>query len=97
MIDLHLIFTTSLFIYGFNYLLEPNKTPFSWLGEILDVNLPLFVQRPLYVCVVCMSSVCGTIAYWLNTSEINLITIENWVVTVIAIAGLNRLLRNFIN
>ena len=49
--------------------------------------------RPLCECVICMSSMWGTIGYLLlNTNY----TLTGWGVTVVAVAGLNRLLISII-
>lgn len=51
-----------------------------------------FIAQPLFGCVVCMASVWGTLFYCLFIPDKSIVS---WLVWVVALAGINRLLKNF--
>lgn len=93
-IDIHLLVITSFFIYGLQYVCDANnKTPMSWVG-ILAARYywhPNIVQ-PLFGCVYCMPSVWWTTIYLLFSTPLNF---QTWLVGLVAVIGLNRLLKSF--
>jgi len=96
MIDFHFVFLVSFFIFGIHYLLGQNKTPFSWLGYQLEWHLPEWMAKPVLTCPICMASIYTTIFYWF-THEITFNNIIEWAVIAVVVAGVNRVLLNFIN
>jgi hypothetical protein len=48
--------------------------------------------KPLFGCVVCMSSVWGSLVYWLM-QPLTLDSLITWIPAVCAIAGLNRIIQ----
>ncbi len=111
MINLHLLITASLFIFGFNYAVDcdiiqkyegygselkscPVHKNILWFIKFYgDKILPEYWTRPIYSCVVCMSSLWGSILYFTFTDHYNII---QWLVSVVALAGLNRLLKSYL-
>lgn len=93
----------SLFIYGLNFATDYEEGDdfkqngfhnllwklkyysFHYLGE--------YWTRPLFSCTICMASVWTTILYLLLADNYN---IEQWLLSVMVVAGLNRILRNFV-
>ena len=69
-----------------------------WYRYYVIKYLPLVLQKPLIKCVVCMASPYTTLFYWSwvfgTYQDINYSTFIIWVVAVVAVAGLNRLLRS---
>jgi|ERR1035437_6734175 hypothetical protein len=62
-------------------------TKFSWLS---------ILSKPLFTCVICMSSIYGTIIYWTLSyllSPIVLTTIILWPISLFCVAGLNRIIK----
>lgn len=59
--------------------------------------LPKSLTKPIYGCLMCMSSFWGTIFYWaytLNSNQIiNSLTLIKWVVVVVVVCGMNRVLK----
>lgn len=102
-IDWNIIWVASLFIYGLNFATDYNHGDsfkdngfknvlwrlrywsLTYIGE--------YWSRPLFTCTICMSSVWGTIIYLLMANKYNPI---EWLLSVVVIAGLSRLLRNFV-
>ncbi len=95
MINLQLLFITSFFIAGINYLLdEGTHSPFSWFGMLCTrYHISPIALKPLYSCVICMASFWGTISYLLFAEHYNIL---QWVVFCVALAGLNRVLKNYL-
>jgi len=77
--------------------IKPNDTEIAWWFRYYTRNLPKWIKKPLINCQMCMSSVYGSIFYWgyvLNTpGRINGLTIILWVAVVVAITGLNRIIK----
>lgn len=76
----------------------PDKTELLWFIKYYGNKfLPVYIQKPLYGCLMCMSSIWGSIFYWgyvLNSpGRINGLTIIIWVVVVMAVCGLNRIVK----
>lgn len=60
--------------------------------------LPVYIQKPLFSCEMCMSSIWGSLFYWTyilngNLCHINSLTLIKWAVVVIAVCGLNRIIK----
>lgn len=79
------------------YPTDPKKELLWFIRYYGNLCLPVWLTKPLYGCLMCMSSVHGSIFYWgyilTHPGRINLLTFILWVVTVMAVAGLNRLLK----
>lgn len=73
------------------------KKEIAWWFRYYTRNLPTYIKKPLITCVMCMASLYGSLFYWvyvLNTEKpITSLTLVLWVVTVVAISGLNRILK----
>lgn len=79
----------------------PTDTEVLWFIRYYGNKwLPKGVTKPLYGCVVCMSSVYSSLVYWgfifCSHQEINSLTILKWVVVVPAVAALNRFLNKIL-
>lgn len=74
----------------------PEKREIAWWFRYYTKDFPVCIRKPLIGCVICMASVYGSLFYWgyvLNSGKIiNSETFVLWVVTVVATAGLNRIL-----
>lgn len=96
------IIIASLAIMGVSYAMEfdldENRKPVNkellWFVKyytlvVLNRCMLSYFAKPLVLCTICMASVWGSAVYLLLTPEIKPI---EWVVTVAAVAGLNRLI-----
>jgi hypothetical protein len=96
-INLHLLLITSLFIFGFNYAtLYVSDEEHNILWHITYQSEKVFGgkwSKPICTCVVCMASVWGTLFYLTFGQNMS---IQSYVIFVFALAGLNRILKNFI-
>lgn len=113
---IELIFITSLFCFGFNYVTSyipefdyisgqnPKEVTPTKEKELLwfirfygNKYLPIYIQKPLYSCPMCMASIWGSVFYWgsvLNTEQvINSLILIKWLAVVVAISGLNRVIK----
>ncbi len=112
---IQLIIITSLFCFGFNYVVTyipmfeyqagrnsteiiPKEREVLWFIRFYGNRyLPVWIQKPLYSCPMCMASIWGSIFYWgsvLNTDQIiNSLTLIKWVAVVVAVSGLNRIIK----
>jgi hypothetical protein len=72
-----------------------------YLGNFIWNYLPILkpMLKPLFMCEVCMSSVYGSLIYWIlmiYTAKITVLTFIIWPFIIVSIAGLNRLVKIFI-
>jgi hypothetical protein len=92
---LTLALTISLFTIGIHaatwdgMILEPIRI---WLDSKLSNKYGKYVKKPLYECLICMSSVWTIIYSLLNYGCINTSTF----ILIIVVAGINTLLMHFI-
>lgn len=56
----------------------------GWLGDWLDKWLPDFIQKPLYGCLPCMSSVWGTAVWFATYGSV----VWDWLVFCLALCGI---------
>jgi len=70
----------------------------KYLGDLLEKVNMLWLTKPLYGCVVCMSSIYGTMFFigdlFYRHLAFDLLTIPKLIIYCVAVAGLNRLLKN---
>lgn len=69
-----------------------------YIGNFIYKHVPFLkpMLKPLFMCEVCMSSVYGSIIYWLFLyilGPLSVVNIVLWPFTIVAIAGLNRLIK----
>lgn len=99
-IDLHLIFITSFAILGINYATDYDlESPHTFKNVLWFLKLYCtrligeYWTRPLFGCVVCMSSFYSILFYFLFSPTI---TIQDLCVSIVVVAGFNRFLSNFL-
>ncbi len=105
-IELKLLFFNSLFIFGWNYATDYDMTTGNELNHfrnalwfvrywtfmgLISIR-QVWLMKPLFTCVICQSSVYGSLGYWLFCPNANLI---EWPIYVVVLAGLTRLLKSF--
>ena len=90
MIKLELILNNSLLIAGVHVLFWPGMI-LSSLTKYL-IRLPLLVRKPLFECLICMSSIWGT-AFFLSLNGLSLKLIPH----VLAVCGCNLILDSCIH
>lgn len=81
----------SFMIAGLHLVTAPGQL-LSGLGEWVENNSPQWVHKPLLSCMLCMSSVWGTVWWAVLSQVIELplqITLTMWPVYVLALAGIN--------
>lgn len=67
----------------------------------LTAHIPVlqYLHKPMFGCLICMAGPYGTISYWTYTlttkQHITLLTFILWVVLIVAVAGLNRIIKTF--
>lgn len=84
-----LLLVNALVIFGVWFTVRPGEI-FSIPASYADV-LPEFITKPMYDCVYCMSSVWGSLVFWLyydHTAR----SLACWPFYCLALCGLNRLL-----
>lgn len=107
MINFHFILMVSLFIFGLNFATDYSEGEnfkqnghYNLLWKLKFWSLKYIGEywtRPLLSCPVCQSSVWGTIFYFCYFPfELSINYFVIWIVSVFAIAGLNRIIKNFI-
>lgn len=94
---MHLLIINSFFIFGLNYALQPGAIA-GFIATWYDrhtITKPFFqwLRSPLFGCVVCMASIWGGTFYFLFSPTYS---IQSVCVYIVALSGLNRLLKNFI-
>lgn len=62
---------------------------FGDVGDFLEANLPRWLCKPFFLCVVCMGSVWGTVFYFWHGSNL-----FEWVVFCVSLSGINYFLIN---
>lgn len=75
------------FIIGIYTLFLPDMI-LGWLGKIFDRRLPEELQKPIYACPPCMSSVWGSVIWFGFGGSVELL----WVVFCLALCGLLKIL-----
>lgn len=66
----------------------------GWLGDIGDRWLPLFIQKPLYGCLPCMSSVWGTALWFALGNRVE----PTWPLFCLALCGILKIVAdNFLH
>lgn len=74
------------------------RKDFPYPKSVDSVNLPLWIQKPLATCPICMSSFYGTPVFWFAYLN-NLINYDYIIIVyicyVFALAGLNYLILTF--
>lgn len=55
---------------------------FGFVRELF--KLPMWLQKPIYECVICMTAWYGSIAYWLFWGN----SVKEWVIVVISAMGI---------
>lgn len=69
-----------------------------YIGNFIYKYAPILkpLLKPLFMCIICMSSVYGSLIYWtlmLLSGPITWIIIALWPISVICTAGLNRIIK----
>lgn len=59
----------------------------GWLGDFFHKTLPVFIQKPLYDCPPCMSSIWGTTIWFASGGDFIF-----WVPFCLALCGLLKIL-----
>lgn len=99
--DFTLLFISAFWIYGFNYATDYHQLAdgsfeyknILWKAKYYSLKyIGEWWSRPLMTCTICMSSVHGTVFYFAS-GHTDLI---QWIVQVVALSGLVRLLKTFI-
>ena len=101
--DWQLLFINSLFIFGWNYALGSptidqddqiivHPAIFGFITKFITKRFHSILIYPMFLCPVCMASLYGTLFYLLFTPTYNFI---GWSVYIVALAGLNRILKGF--
>lgn len=93
-----LLILNSLYIFGFysatDYGLDvdnkpdPNDREALWFIKWGLRNAPLWLQKPLFGCVVCMASLHSWV-YWIFNPELTLINGVTYIIYIFALSGFN--------
>jgi hypothetical protein len=71
-----------------------DKEIFWWyrwyLGNLLHNTPVQMLIKPLFGCVICMSSIYGTLIYFAMTPHMD---VKSWILTVLVTAGISRVLK----
>lgn len=88
---IHWLLITTLWIWGIKAIFT---YPFIFWkqGDWLDSNLPRYLVKPLISCPVCMPSIHGTCMFLYSDQT----GVMNWIIFVIALAGINYLIVEFL-
>jgi len=100
-----MLILNSLFIFGLNKITEyeidnegkiiEDSKMFLWKIRFLFIKyLGSWYSRPFILCVICMSSIIGSIFYWC-IMPFNFINIFIWIFYCISLAGLNSFLQKY--
>lgn len=66
---------------------DPNDREILWLVRYTLRNVPNYVKRPLFDCVVCMASLHSWV-YWLHY-DFSLYSLLSYFIYIFALSGLN--------
>ena len=78
------VFVTSLICLAIHVMLKPGML-LGLIGEIMELFLKDYVNKPLGLCLTCMASIYGTIVFftWSN------LPITDYIPFILSVAGLN--------
>lgn len=103
MVDFHFIIAVSLFIYGLQFAVDYQEaTNFQengfqnllWRLKFYSLKyLGEYWTRPLFSCAICMASVHTTWLYFVLFDKYSLLQL---LLSILCVAGLNRIMRNFV-
>jgi len=85
-----LLILTSLWIWGFHGFFQLND---FFTGKYSRFELPIFIRKPLFDCPPCMSSIHGTISYFLFTDYPSYHAITLWIAFCFCLCGLNYIIK----
>lgn len=98
-----ILILNSLYIFGFanatEYGLDVDKRPDKNDREVLWFirwglrNAPNWLQKPLFACVVCMSSVHGWV-YLVFNPELTIANSITYIIYIFALSGFNKLVND---
>lgn len=84
-----LLILNELLIIGIWYAFSPGEI-FGKLGDYMEERVGEFWMKPIAYCIMCMSSVYGTLVFWL-THEPNQTNLIVWPLYICALCGLGRI------
>lgn len=96
MIDIFLcIFIMSFFSLGLYFISQPNMILYFFYKFITNIKFFSYFKKPLITCPTCMSSIWGTIIYWILIKiffTINIKYLIIWPICLICCASINTIL-----
>lgn len=84
------ILLTSFWCWGFHNAFEEGQI-FGKIGDYLRDNIVDFWLKPLLTCPICMSSIHGTIWYFISQPEYSF---TSWIMFIVAASGINYVIYN---
>ena len=72
---------------------DPDDRELLWWVKWGLRNAPNYIQKPIFGCVVCMSSVHSWM-YWIFTPELTLHNLVTYIIYIFALSGLNAIVND---
>lgn len=73
--------------WGFSYCFRSDEV-FGWAGDWMRKNWKEWVNKPLFDCPYCLSSIHGSIFFWMFLNEYPLIM---WPIFIVGLTGVSAL------
>ncbi len=84
---IEIIITISLFCVGLRSITDPGKV-MDFVRNFVKEKLPIYIGKPICLCAPCMSSLWGTVIYWVFYGS-SIQDIPEWILVTIAASYVN--------